>query len=183
MQEETTWTYFGEVNYTADMVLYSVVEIAVETTDETTYTKSYTWIRTNYVHGPGCVEEVPDEFPTADFTTNSTSGLVPLTIQFTDASVSLDGISSRQWNFGDGSINSTLQNPIHKFTTTGTYTVTLTVVDADGDGDTITAQITVLSDTITPDPVIPGFPLWTLLTIQIVIFGVLINRTRKKINN
>ena len=159
------------------MVLYSVVEIAVETTDEDTSTNSYTWIRTNYVHGPGCVDEAPDDFPTADFTANSTSGFAPLTIQFTDASVSLDGISSYQWNFGDGSSNSTIQNPIHTYPYSGTYPVTLTVVDTDGDGDTMTMQITVLSDTTPPDPVIPGFPLYTLAVVMAI--GIAIIRKRE----
>ena len=63
VQGETTWTYFGEVNYTADMVLYSVVENVVQTSSEATASESYTWIRTNYVHGPGCVDEDPDDPP------------------------------------------------------------------------------------------------------------------------
>ncbi|NMC07144.1 MAG: PKD domain-containing protein [Candidatus Lokiarchaeota archaeon] len=37
-----------------------------------------------------------------------------------------------QWNFGDGTANSTLQNPTHVYTTAGTYDITLTVRDNNG---------------------------------------------------
>ncbi len=43
------------------------------------------------------------------------------TATFTNTSV---GATSYQWNFGDGS-NTTVTNPVHSFTATGTYTVTL----------------------------------------------------------
>jgi gliding motility-associated-like protein len=49
------------------------------------------------------------------------------TTHFTDHSVSLSGsITNWNYNFGDGSPNSTLQNPTHVYTTPGTYNVTLT---------------------------------------------------------
>lgn len=178
---DTSMEYTAKIEFNEDKVLkYVFDELITKDLGVTVIIERYIWTLT-YI--PGGEDEVPDNFPTADFTTNNTSGLAPLTIQFTDASVSLDGISSYNWNFGDGSINSTIQNPIHTFTTTGTYTVTLTVFDTDGDADTVTTQITVSDDVVIPDPVIPGFPLWVLLTVQIVIFAVLINRTRKKINN
>jgi PKD repeat protein len=52
-----------------------------------------------------------------------------------------NNITAWQWNFGDGSANSTLRNPVHTFTNTGTtnvlYTVTLTAFN-DGGSNTIT---------------------------------------------
>lgn len=59
----------------------------------------------------------------ASFTTSQTTGLVPLSIQFTDTSTNQP--IGWLWNFGDGTQNSTLQNPPHLFTTSGVYTVRL----------------------------------------------------------
>jgi PKD repeat protein len=41
------------------------------------------------------------------------------------------------WDFGDMSAHSTLQNPTHTYASTGTYTVTLIVLSADGCLDTV----------------------------------------------
>ncbi|RYF23267.1 MAG: PKD domain-containing protein [Flavobacteriales bacterium] len=51
-------------------------------------------------------------------------------IQFKDNSTSnsnVRSIVSWEWDFGDGSPKSTLQNPIHKYANSGTYNVVLTV--------------------------------------------------------
>lgn len=58
----------------------------------------------------------------ASFTANQTSGLEPLTVQFTDTST--DQPISWRWNFGDGGI-STLQNPVHVYAKAGLYLVNL----------------------------------------------------------
>ena len=64
---------------------------------------------------------------TAAFSANPTSGVAPLTVNFTDQST---GALNYNWVFGDG--NSLLNvtppsNPINTFTTSGTYTVVLVV--------------------------------------------------------
>ncbi|MBP1929356.1 PKD repeat protein [Methanolinea mesophila] len=59
----------------------------------------------------------------ADFTENVTSGDAPLTVKFTDKSSGRP--NSWLWDFGDGSTSS-LQNPVHTYSSAGTYTVTLT---------------------------------------------------------
>jgi PKD repeat protein len=64
--------------------------------------------------------------PVADFTATPTTGTVPLTVQFTDAST---GATSWSWAFGDGG-TSTSQNPSHMFTSAGIYDVTVTVRNA-----------------------------------------------------
>ncbi len=61
--------------------------------------------------------------PVADFSTNVTSGIVPLTVQFTDLSQNAE---SRNWDFGDGT-NSTEQDPQHTYSSAGNYTVNLTI--------------------------------------------------------
>jgi len=63
--------------------------------------------------------------PTADYTTTVAGGL---TLNFVD--LSLGGITSWSWNFGDGSPVVTEQNPAHTFPAAGTYTVALTVSDS-----------------------------------------------------
>jgi len=63
---------------------------------------------------------------TASFTTNVSSGYVPLTVQFTDTSTNA---TAWEWNFGDGT-NSTEQNPEHTYSTAGNYTVVLLVHDS-----------------------------------------------------
>ncbi|MGZ4067953.1 MAG: PKD domain-containing protein, partial [Bacteroidia bacterium] len=42
------------------------------------------------------------------------------------------GGSSYQWNFGDGTANSTLQNPTHTYASAGVFAVTLTVTNTPG---------------------------------------------------
>jgi PKD repeat protein len=67
--------------------------------------------------------------PVASFTSDKTTGTVPLNVSFTDASTG--EITSYLWNFGD-TASSTLKNPSHLYTTVGTYTVNLTVTGPGG---------------------------------------------------
>jgi PKD repeat protein len=67
--------------------------------------------------------------PVAEFSANTTTGTVPLVVQFTDSS--LDNILGWNWTFGDG-YNSTQSNPLHIYTALGSYTVILEVVNASG---------------------------------------------------
>ncbi|WP_245859655.1 PKD domain-containing protein, partial [Methanosarcina spelaei] len=66
--------------------------------------------------------------PIANFSTNVTSGTVPLSVQFTDLS---ENTTDWTWDFGDGS-SATEQNPMHTYAVAGSYTVNLTVSNADG---------------------------------------------------
>ncbi|MEO0216878.1 MAG: SBBP repeat-containing protein, partial [candidate division WOR-3 bacterium] len=96
---------------------------------------SATETKTNYIHVGG------DAPPVANFIGTPTSGLAPLTVQFTDSSTG--NITSWSWSFGDGG-TSNLQNPSHTYNTTGNFTVTLTVTGPGGsDSETKTAYITV----------------------------------------
>ena len=81
--------------------------------------------------------------PTADFTSNVTSGFLPLKVQFADMSyiesdTAGDEITGWLWYFGDGAAKSTNQNPIHFYTNEGQYTVSLTTTGTGGLTDTKT---------------------------------------------
>jgi PKD repeat protein len=67
--------------------------------------------------------------PAADFTASPTSGVAPLTVQFTD--MSSGGPTAWAWDFGDGG-TSNEANPAHNYTTAGTYDVSLTVSNGAG---------------------------------------------------
>jgi PKD repeat protein len=84
-----------------------------------------------------------DLIPEATFTANSTTILEGEWVQFTFTGSPGDLPIDGQWNFGDGSTNSTEENPTHQYTTAGTYTVTLTITDNDGDVDSYSMTITV----------------------------------------
>ena len=86
------------------------------------------------------VTVLPEAAPLASFSTNVTSGKVPLTVKFTDQS---DGrVTSMLWEFGDSN-TSDEQNPIYTYTSAGTYTVKLTVSN-DGGSDNKSETIKVL---------------------------------------
>ncbi|HET8687151.1 MAG TPA: PKD domain-containing protein, partial [Methanosarcina sp.] len=77
--------------------------------------------------------------PVANFSTNVSEGYAPLTVQFNDLS---ENATSVNWDFGDGK-NSAERNPIHKFTTQGTYTVNLTAINGNGtDSKSATIEVT-----------------------------------------
>jgi PKD repeat protein len=63
----------------------------------------------------------------ADFYAETVSGVAPLTVQFYDLSTNA---TSWAWDFGDGT-TSTEQDPIHTYTTGGTFTVKLTASNSD----------------------------------------------------
>lgn len=67
--------------------------------------------------------------PFAEFSSNVISGNAPLDVSFTD--ISTGNPAAWYWNFGDGT-NSADKNPVHTYSTAGTYIVTLTVSNANG---------------------------------------------------
>lgn len=65
-----------------------------------------------------------------DFTTNITTGVPPLEVQFYEMSDVADE-SSWEWDFGDGQTSHEL-NPLHSYAEDGIYTVRLTVTGTNG---------------------------------------------------
>jgi gliding motility-associated-like protein len=68
--------------------------------------------------------------PTSNFAATPLYGCVPYTVQFQDSSIAGTQLSYL-WDFGDGS-TSTLSNPIHTYTDTGSYDVTLIIETTNG---------------------------------------------------
>ena len=74
-----------------------------------------------------------DVQPAAAFSGTPTSGIAPLTVQFTDqSSPGTKPITAWAWDFGDGS-TSTDPSPSHTYTAGGAYTVSLRVTTAAGE--------------------------------------------------
>jgi uncharacterized repeat protein (TIGR01451 family) len=93
---------------------------------------------------------IKDPAPVANFTSNTTNGSYPLTVQFNDTSAG--NPTSWTWDFNnDGIVDSTEQNPIYIYNSAGTYTVKLTVTNnngSDSDEKTKTEYITVLKPNV-----------------------------------
>ncbi len=74
--------------------------------------------------------------PNPSVSVSDSTPCAPETVFFTSTTGPANSINSLLWNFGDtlsGTANtSTLQNPSHNYTTSGTYTVSLTEVDTNG---------------------------------------------------
>ncbi|WP_321504966.1 PKD domain-containing protein [uncultured Methanoregula sp.] len=123
----TSWYwYFGdggtstvqnpEYSY-SDSSVYSVSLTATNSAGSNTTTQS------------GLITVTAITSPAVSFTSDVTTGTVPVTVQFTDTSSYSP--TGWQWSFGDGA-SSTVQNPTHTYTTAGTYTVLLSASNAGG---------------------------------------------------
>tara|TARA_R110000765_G_scaffold168384_3_gene273422 strand:- start:54342 stop:60860 length:6519 start_codon:yes stop_codon:yes gene_type:complete len=90
--------------------------------------------------------------PVAVVSANVTEGLAPLEVTFAgDQSTDDVGISSYNWDFGDGTTSSET-NPVHTFSIVGSYEVMLTVTDDGGlqNTDVITITVTDNLDNMAP---------------------------------
>jgi PKD repeat protein len=91
--------------------------------------------------------------PRADFTGQPTTGNTPLTVEFTDRSTGHPTLW--HWNFGDGK-DSSNQNPVHTYFSSGEFSVTLTASNDYGSSYTSKAffihAIPVLKSRFTADP-------------------------------
>ncbi|WP_125776714.1 ThuA domain-containing protein [Antribacter gilvus] len=98
--------------------------------------------RVDYVRG--------DPAPVARASADVTSGLAPLTVQFSSEGTRHPAGEplSLQWTFGDGSAPSTEASPTHVYTANGSYTAQL--VATDPSGQTGVANVTVVVGNVAP---------------------------------
>ena len=68
--------------------------------------------------------------PLVQFSGTPVNGCIPLTVQFTNQTNSLLPVTSISWNFGDGTAFSDSINPVHIYTTAGTFSVILTATNS-----------------------------------------------------
>ena len=102
-------------------------------TDTVNYTTASKDVTINVSDRPVAV------LPVANFTAN-------LTGKFTDTST--NNPTSWEWNFGDGN-TSTEQNPVHTFSSEGTYNVTLVATNTAGSSD-VRSMVIALNRILTP---------------------------------
>jgi len=131
-------------NYTVPGV-YTVSLIATNGLGSDTETK------TSYI-----TVNAPPPAPTADFVGVPAGGFVPLNVSFTD--LSTDTPTSWAWDFGDGG-TSTLQNPTHNYTVSGTYTVELVATNAVGSDGEIKTDYIIVADPLPDQPDFSSPPL------------------------
>ncbi|MBO4281674.1 MAG: PKD domain-containing protein [Bacteroidales bacterium] len=104
-------------------------------------------------------------FAQVRFSADRANGCVPFIVSFTDQSSFPATVTAWEWDFGDGSVHSDKQHPVHTYTSAGRYSVRLKVSFSDGSSrDTVynryihTSTGPVISFTASPDSVCPGFP-------------------------
>jgi len=101
-----------------------------------------TWVNLSFFtkEYPGCTENWTCDTcsrlstPVAAFSANPTSGIVPLTVLFTDNSTNTP--TAWNWSFGDGNY-SAIQNPVHTYVSAGTFTVSLNASNSAGNNISI----------------------------------------------
>ncbi len=128
--DPTSWNWdFGDGNTSTEekpVHVYSAVGIYNVTLTATNAVGNNTTTKSDYIDVEGV--------PVADFSANSTLGIMPFNVSFTDLSTGVP--TSWSWSFGDGN-TSIEQNPSHVYSKVGTFTIKLTAKNAVG-SNTIT---------------------------------------------
>ena len=135
----SSWSFPG--NAIMNMSTYSYTSTCIRRSDNSSVCNS-TWTNEDHFDRPNIKIEWqdPNTPPAVDFNANSLTTCSG-TVNFND--LSTNSPSSWLWDFGDGN-SSTDQNPIHTYTSSGSYSVTLTATNANGTNSlTQTNMITV----------------------------------------
>jgi len=133
-----------------------------------TYSKSGTYTARLTIKGPAgesqaeqnIIVNEPISTPKSDFSTNTVSGIAPLVVSFMDKSTG--SISSWNWDFGDDS-GSSETNPMHTYSSAGSYQASLTVNGPGGSshsekGIIVSEPTAIPTPEITPAPVVTSTP-------------------------
>jgi PKD repeat protein len=153
----------GDLNIETDLPVQTFTGTTVQLDVQTTGSNSSRiYISTGYPsgatvatlnHGVVCeLTYTPASGLHAGFSADVTSGISPLTVNFTDQTYTSDpgGITSWAWDFdGDNVVDSTLQNPTFVYTNCGTYNVSLTVTDASHAPSTLLRTAYIQTDRVT----------------------------------
>lgn len=104
----------------------------------------------------GCKDSTEKIFtvhqPTALFSASATQGCAPLTVNFTDESLSSDPINKRTWMFGEGSDQpSALASTSHTYNNPGTYSVKMIAETSKGCKDTSYVVTIKVGSPVTPN--------------------------------
>jgi len=97
----------------------------------------------------GCTDTIQKEViispkPGVDFYHDDITCVATPLEFFTDTiTTNIPSVASYNWNFGDGTATSSLQNPVHSYANAGTFTVTLTITDVNGCSNAISHQVTI----------------------------------------
>lgn len=143
------------------------------------------WFSSDVTWNPATITILSVPTLNVAFSANPTSGTSPLTVQFT--STVSGGLTpyTYSWAFGDGSTSSAA-NPMHTYSSAGTYTVTLVVTDTETNQQikSSTTTITVSSPSIlNPEGGIGSLALLltaTIVTIVVVVIVVLVVTKKPK---
>jgi PKD repeat protein/FtsP/CotA-like multicopper oxidase with cupredoxin domain len=121
--------------------------------DDTVYTAGgYTTVAVNSTPSTPVFAIDGASLATASFGVNPSAGNAPLTVVFTDSSTGTP--TGWSWDFGDNdATNSSVQNPVHTYTTNGPYSVSLTAMTIFGNDTSAPQSITVGASGPMPVPV------------------------------
>ncbi len=109
--------------------------------------------------------------PVAVASADPLSGRAPLEVAFTGVNSTDDTeITGYNWDFKDGN-TSTQPNPVHTFTTAGTYEVELTVEDGEGLTDTTTLSIQVDPPNEAPIAAVGADPTEGIAPLEVAFMG------------
>lgn len=115
------------------------------------YTTPGTYFVTSIVtSGNGCIDDTTITVnvypkPSVSFTATNVCENEPPTVFTNTSNVSSGSMAQWNWNFGDGSAPSALQNPTHSYNGSGSYNATLIGVSDQGCSDTATVPVDVLA--------------------------------------
>jgi PKD repeat protein len=134
-EESLTFSFRGEytnidiietISYFSNSSYIKCTNTISITSTENYYFTWYCWSSAN--EGTVLIDkfEIQEYGPNPDFSAYPTSGIAPLTVNFTDQS----DVNPTAWSWdfnGDGIEDSDLQNPSYTYTVPGNYTVSLTI--------------------------------------------------------